>query len=97
MAMVEAEGEVMTGSEALDRTVADDVRAWVQQAVTEHARIDVVHNKAGVVTMGGIATLILEDWTWPVDRELNQVFSATRRHWATEYTPPFPRRTTGPP
>ena len=81
VAMVEDEGGVMTGSGTLDLTVADDVRAWVQQAVTEHGGIDVVYNNAGVFKMGDIASLSLEDWTWSVDRELNQVFSVTRAAW----------------
>ena len=81
VAMVEAEGGVMTGSGSLDLAVAEDVRTWVQQAVTEHGGIDVVYNNAGVFRMGDIATLSLEDWTWSVDRELTQVFSVTRAAW----------------
>ena len=81
VAMVEAAGGVMTGSGSLDLTVADDVRDWVQQAVTQHGGIDVVYNNAGVFKMGDIATLSLEDWTWSIDRELNQVFSVTSAAW----------------
>ena len=81
VAMVEAAGGVMTGSGSLDLTRADDVVAWVHQAVTDHGGIDVVYNNAGVFKMGDIATLSVQDWIWSIDRELNQVFSVTRAAW----------------
>jgi NAD(P)-dependent dehydrogenase (short-subunit alcohol dehydrogenase family) len=59
VAMVEAEGGVMTGSGTLDLTVADDVRGWVQQAVSEHGGIDVVYDNAGVFT--GLASSCRDD------------------------------------
>jgi NAD(P)-dependent dehydrogenase (short-subunit alcohol dehydrogenase family) len=81
VAMVEAVGGTMTGSGNLDLTVAGDVRDWVEQAVSDHGGIDVVYNNAGAFRTGDIATLSLEDWSWSIDRELNQVFSVTHAAW----------------
>lgn len=81
VAMVEAIGGTMTGSGALDLTVADDVEAWVEQAAAEHGRIDAVYNNAGAFRGGDIATLSVADWSWSLERELTQVFSVTHAAW----------------
>ena len=54
------------------------VNAWVQGAVDEYGRIDVLYNNVGVSRSGLIGELSDEDWRFQQSVTLDSVFYATR-------------------
>lgn len=54
------------------------VNAWVQGAVDEYGRIDVLYNNVGVSRSGLIGDLSDEDWRFQQSVTLDSVFYATR-------------------
>ncbi|PUB29799.1 NADP-dependent 3-hydroxy acid dehydrogenase YdfG [Promicromonospora sp. AC04] len=50
------------GAVRLDVTDADGVRAAVDQIVTEHGRIDVIVNNAGVMPLSRLDALLVDEW-----------------------------------
>lgn len=54
------------------------VDAWVDDAVAEHGRIDVLYNNVGVSRPGLVADITDEDWRFQQSMTLDTVFYATR-------------------
>lgn len=85
----EAEGAVVVGGDVLtdagvahlDVTDERSVAAWVERAIAEHGRIDVLYNNAGAVRFGPIEQQSLEDWRFTLSAELDSVFLACRCAW----------------
>lgn len=58
-----------------------EAQAWVDRAVTDHGRIDVVYNNASAAKFGSIAELSIEDWRFTIRNELDLVFLTTKFAW----------------
>jgi len=58
-----------------------EAQAWVDRAVTDHGRIDVVYNNASTAKFGSIAELSIEDWRFTIRNELDLVFLTTKFAW----------------
>jgi len=59
----------------------DGARAWIDKAVEDHGRIDIVYNNASAARFGAIAELSIEDWRFTIRNELDLVFLTTRYAW----------------
>ena len=88
-ARFEAEGAIVVGGDVLtdggephlDVTDEASVAAWVQRAIDEHGRVDVLYNNAGAVRFGPIEQQPLADWRFTLAAELDSVFIASRCAW----------------
>ncbi len=58
-----------------------EAQAWVNRAVSDHGRIDVVYNNASAAKFGSIADLSIEDWRFTIRNELDLVFLTTKFAW----------------
>ena len=85
----EAEGAIVVGGDILteggepqlDVTDEGSVAAWVQRAVDDHGRIDVLYNNAGAVRFGPIDEQSFADWRFTLAAELDSVFLASKHAW----------------
>lgn len=85
----EAEGAVVAGGDLitdggephLDVTDEGSVASWVQRAVDQHGRVDILYNNAGAVRFGPIEQQSLADWRFTLAAELDSVFIASRHAW----------------
>ncbi|MGI6875515.1 SDR family oxidoreductase [Amycolatopsis sp. 3B14] len=57
----------------LDVTDAEDVRSFVDWAVAEHGRVDVIVNNAGVMPLSALDRLRLDEWNWMIDVNIRGV------------------------
>lgn len=65
----------------LDVTDEASVSGWIERAIAEHGRIDVMYANAGAVRFESIATQSVEDWQFTVDAELTSVWLSVRAAW----------------
>jgi NADP-dependent 3-hydroxy acid dehydrogenase YdfG len=67
-----AEGAAVTPVE-LDVTHLESVRTFVEAALTEHGRVDVLVNNAGVMSLSPLADLRITEWEQMIDVNLRGV------------------------
>jgi NAD(P)-dependent dehydrogenase (short-subunit alcohol dehydrogenase family) len=58
-----------------------EAQAWVDRAVSDHGRVDVVYNNASAAKFGSIADLSIDDWRFTIRNELDLVFLTTKFAW----------------
>jgi meso-butanediol dehydrogenase/(S,S)-butanediol dehydrogenase/diacetyl reductase len=84
-----AEGATVVGGDVLaderhghlDVTSESSVRAWIDGAVSQHGRIDVLYNNAGAVRFGAIDEQSFEDWRFTLAAELDSIFLTCKHAW----------------
>jgi NAD(P)-dependent dehydrogenase (short-subunit alcohol dehydrogenase family) len=59
----------------------EQARAWVEAAVAEYGRIDILYNNASAARFGGVAELSIEDWDFTIRNELDLTFFTTKYAW----------------
>ena len=82
----ETAGLVMEAGGIMTTMVCDlgdpaEAQAWVDRAVSDHGRVDVVYNNASAAKFGSIADLSIEDWRFTIRNELDLVFLTTKFAW----------------
>ena len=82
----ESAGLVMEAGGIMTTMVCDlgdpaEAQAWVDRAVSDHGRVDVVYNNASAAKFGSIADLSIEDWRFTIRNELDLVFLTTKFAW----------------
>lgn len=65
----------------VDAASADDVNAWVQEAMDLHGRIDVLYNNGAHVHMAPFAEMTYEQWRETLRLELDVVYLPTKAVW----------------
>lgn len=71
----------IAGSGSLDLSQPNSARNWVEAAVTEFGRIDILYNNASSARFGSIADMSIEDWHYTIRNELDLVFLPTKFAW----------------
>lgn len=79
--LIIGQGLQMAGSGSVDLGEPEQARAWVEAAVVEYGRIDVLYNNASAARFGSIADMSLEDWRYTIRNELDLVFFSTKYAW----------------
>lgn len=79
--LLRSEGLELYGAAPID--LGDSLQAdlWVEDAVREHHRIDVLYNNASATKFSPIAEFSLEDWHFTIRNELDLVFYTVRAAW----------------
>jgi len=75
------EGLTLYGTKVVDLGDPTEVETWVNTAVKEHGRIDILYNNASAAKFGSIGEFSVEDWHYTIRNELDQVFYTTRFAW----------------
>jgi meso-butanediol dehydrogenase / (S,S)-butanediol dehydrogenase / diacetyl reductase len=78
---VRAAGGRMVSLEPLDLTDEDDAARWVELAVAEFGRVDVLYNNASVARVGPWEEMTLETWRHAMTYELDIVYISTMAAW----------------
>ncbi|MGX1675502.1 SDR family NAD(P)-dependent oxidoreductase [Streptomyces sp. NPDC055400] len=78
---VRAAGGRMTTAAPVDLGDSTAARTWVEQAVAEHGRLDIVYNNASAARFGPVGAIPLDDWHFTVRNELDLVFHVTQAAW----------------
>jgi meso-butanediol dehydrogenase/(S,S)-butanediol dehydrogenase/diacetyl reductase len=82
IALVRAAGGAMSGTrERVDLATSAGANAWVEAAIAEHGRIDILYNNASASRFAPIETMTDEDWHFTLRNELDIVFFPTRAAW----------------
>jgi NAD(P)-dependent dehydrogenase (short-subunit alcohol dehydrogenase family) len=80
--LVVAAGGIMTApADALDLSTSKGAQAWIDSAIADHGRIDVLYNNASAPRLAPIDKLSDEDWYFTLRNELDIVFFPTRAAW----------------
>lgn len=79
--LVRAAGGTMSSTAPLDLSDAVEVQAWIDAAVDEHGRIDVLYNNASAPKFQLVENMRDEDWHFTLRNELDLVFWAVRAAW----------------
>lgn len=80
--MVRSAGGTMTGTTGrVDLSTSSGANTWIQSAVADHGRIDILYNNASAARFAPIDRMTDEDWHFTLRNELDIVFFATRAAW----------------
>lgn len=80
--LVRKAGGTMTGTEgAVDLASSAGANAWIEAAVAEHGRIDILYNNASSSRFAPIEKMTDEDWHFTLRNEIDIVFFPTRAAW----------------
>ena len=79
--LVRLAGHHMAGQAPLDLGDPEQARAWVEAAMAEYGRIDILYNNASAARFGGVAELSIEDWHYTIRNELDLTFFTTKYAW----------------
>ncbi|PMZ30463.1 dehydrogenase, partial [Pseudomonas sp. GW247-3R2A] len=55
--------------------------AWIDAAVAEHGRIDILYNNASAARFGLVSELSIEDWQYTMRNEIDLLFYTTKYAW----------------
>jgi NAD(P)-dependent dehydrogenase (short-subunit alcohol dehydrogenase family) len=83
VALVESDGFHMDSVHPCDLSSKQAAEALIQQALTQHGRIDVLYNNGGGVVMEWLQNMTAEQWSFTLRNELDLVFYATQAVWPT--------------
>jgi NAD(P)-dependent dehydrogenase (short-subunit alcohol dehydrogenase family) len=78
--LVQEAGGVMT-TKVCDLGDPEGAQDWIDQAIADHGRIDIVYNNASAARFGSIMDLSVEDWRFTIRNELDLVFLTTKYAW----------------
>lgn len=79
--LVRANGGTMTSMHPLDFADPDAVRVWMDAAMDEHGRLDILYNNAAAPRFAPLMEMSIEDWHSNLRNELDLVFHVTRAAW----------------
>lgn len=80
-ALMRAEGVTLYGEGAVDLGDHLQAKAWVDAAVAEHGRIDILYNNASAARFGAVADFSVEDWHYTIRNEIDLLFYTTKYAW----------------
>ena len=82
MAQVHATGGIMTGpSDSADIACSTGANAWIESALADHGRIDILYNNASASKFAPVERMTDEDWHFTLRNEIDIVFFPTRAAW----------------
>lgn len=80
-ALMRSEGYRLYGSAPVDLGDHEQAKAWIDAAVAEHGRIDILYNNASSARFGPVSELSIEDWRYTMRNEIDLLFYTTKYAW----------------
>ncbi|MEH6502161.1 MAG: SDR family NAD(P)-dependent oxidoreductase, partial [Pseudoalteromonas distincta] len=75
------EGYILHGYAPVDLGDHEQAKAWVESAVAEHGRIDVLYNNASAARFAPVQDMTIEDWHFTIRNEVDLIFYTTKYAW----------------
>lgn len=79
--MVREAGGRMTATAPVNLSDFEQTKAWIDGAMAEYGRIDVLYNNASSPRVGPFVDLSLDDWHYTIQNELDLIFYACKAVW----------------
>lgn len=79
--MVRVAGGTMVATAPVDLSDFEQTKAWIDGAMAQFGRIDVLYNNASSPRVGPFVDLTLDDWHYTIQNELDLVFYACKAVW----------------
>ena len=76
-----AGGRMSVYDDPVDLVDVGAAGTWVEAAVAEHGRVDVLYNNASAPVFAPLTDLGPEDWSFTLRNELDLVYTVTRAAW----------------
>lgn len=80
-ALMQAAGFQLYGSAPVDLGDPEQAKAWIDAAVQQHGRIDVLYNNASAARFGPVHELSIENWQFTMRNEIDLLFYTTKYAW----------------
>ncbi|MFG3453849.1 SDR family NAD(P)-dependent oxidoreductase [Stutzerimonas stutzeri] len=80
-ALMQEQGLRLYGMAPLDLGDHEQAKAWIDAAVAEHGRIDILYNNASAARFGAVSEMSIEDWHYTIRNELDLLFYTTKYAW----------------
>lgn len=78
---VRAAGGRMSAQAPVDLADPEQARAWVDGAVAQSGRLDILYNNASTPWVGPFAEMTIENWRFTLRNELDLIFTVTSAAW----------------
>lgn len=79
--MVRDAGGKMVATAPVNLSDFEQTKAWIDAAMAEFGRIDVLYNNASSPRVGPFVDLTLDDWHYTIQNELDLIFYACKAVW----------------
>ncbi|HDZ57807.1 MAG TPA: SDR family oxidoreductase [Pseudomonas xinjiangensis] len=79
--LLSQEGFTLYGYAPVDLGDHEQAKAWVESAVAEHGRIDVLYNNASAARFAPVQDMSIEDWHFTIRNEVDLIFYTTKYAW----------------
>ena len=75
------EGFTLYGSAPVDLGDHEQAKAWVEAAVAEFGKIDILYNNASAARFAPVQDMTIEDWHFTIRNEVDLLFYTTKYAW----------------
>lgn len=75
------QGFVLHGYAPVDLGDHEQARAWIESAIAEHGKIDILYNNASAARFAPVQDMTIEDWHFTIRNEVDLLFYTTKYAW----------------
>ncbi|SES04413.1 MULTISPECIES: SDR family NAD(P)-dependent oxidoreductase [Halopseudomonas] len=79
--LLSEEGFTLYGSAPVDLGDHEQAKAWVEAAVAECGKIDILYNNASAARFAPVQDMSIEDWNFTIRNEVDLLFYTTKYAW----------------
>ncbi len=79
--LLSQEGFTLYGSAPVDLGDYEQAKAWVEAAVAELGKIDILYNNASAARFAPVQDMTIEDWHFTIRNEVDLLFYTTKYAW----------------
>lgn len=80
--LLSEEGFTLYGSAPVDLGDHEQAKAWVEAAVAEFGKIDILYNNASAARFAPVQDMTIEDWHFTIRNEVDLLFYTTKYAWS---------------
>lgn len=75
------QGFVLHGYAPVDLGDHEQAKAWIESAIAEHGKIDILYNNASAARFAPVQDMSIEDWHFTIRNEVDLLFYTTKYAW----------------